>query len=72
MLHWNESQHLVKALLDTGCSVALINQRTIEQLGIQTKTHKIPRPIENFTGEVVEGAGQSYMGIMRQQHRKHF
>ena len=30
MLYWKESQHLVKALLDTGCSVALINQRTIE------------------------------------------
>jgi len=42
LLHWNERQHPVKALLDTGCSVTLINQRTIEQLGIQTKTHKNP------------------------------
>jgi len=30
MLHWNGSQHPVKALLDTGCSVTLINQQTIE------------------------------------------
>jgi len=42
MLHWNKNQHLVKALLDTGCSVALINQQTIERLGIQTETHKNP------------------------------
>jgi len=54
MLHWNESQHPVKALLDTGNSVTLINQRMIERLGIQTKMHKNPRTIENFTGEVVE------------------
>jgi len=72
VLHWNEGQHPVKALLDTGCSVTLINQQTIERLGIQTKTHKNPRTIENFIGEVVEGAGQSYTGIMRLQHRKRF
>jgi len=72
ILHWNESQHPVKVLLDTGCSVTLINQQTIERLGIQTKMHKNPRIIENFTGEIVKGAGQSYMGTMRLQHRKHF
>jgi len=72
MLHWNKSQHPVKAVLDTGCSVALIKQQTIERLGIQTETHKNPRTIENFTGEVVKGAVQSYTGIMRLQHRKHF
>jgi len=72
MLHWNESQHPVKALLDTGCSVALINQQTIERLRIQTKTHKNPRTIENFTGEVVGGAEQSYTRMMHLQHRKHF
>jgi len=72
MLRWNESQHPVKVLLDTGCSVTLINQQTIERLGIRTKTHKNPRTIENFTGEVVGGVGQSYTRIMRLQHRKHF
>jgi len=70
MLHWNESQHLVKALLDTGCSVALINQQTIERLVMRTRTHKNPRTIENFTGEVFGGAGQSYTGIMRLQHKE--
>jgi len=34
MLHWNGSQYPIKALLDTGCSVALINQQTIKRLGI--------------------------------------
>jgi len=72
MLHWTESQHPVKALLNTGCSVTLINQRMIERLGIQIKTHKKLQTIKNFTGEVVEGAGQSYTGIMCLQHRKHF
>jgi len=72
MLHWNQSQHPVKALLDTGGSVPLINQRTIEQLAIQTKTYKNPGTIENFSGEVVKGARQSYTGIMCLQHQKHF
>lgn len=62
----------VKALLDTGCSVALINQRTVGELGITKKAHQRVRPIENFTGEIVQGAGQYYTEPLLLQHRRHF
>lgn len=72
LLHWNKEIHRVKVLLDTGCSIALINQRTTQRLGIPCKKHKNPRRIENFTGETVTNAGQFYTQPMRLQHKKHF
>jgi len=65
-------QHQVKTLLDTGCSIPLINQRTIERLGIERKTYKNPRTIESFTGETVENAGKYYTGPLRLRHRDHY
>ena len=72
VVHWNRKRHPVRTLLDTGCSILLISQRTIEKLGIERKTHKNPRTIENFTGETVKNAGQYYTKPMQLQHRNHF
>jgi len=72
VLHWNGKHHPVKTLLDTGCSIPLISQRTIKKLGIKCKTHKNPRTIENFTGETVKNAGQYYTKPMQLLHRNHF
>jgi len=72
VLHVNRKRHPVRTLLDTGCSIPLISQRTIEKLGIERKTHKNPRTIENFTGETVKNAGQYYTKPMQLQHRNHF
>jgi len=58
ILHQGQQKHRIKALLDTGYAIALINQKTIKRLGIQKKKRKNPIQIENYTGEVVEGAGQ--------------
>ena len=49
--------HWVRFLLDTGCLIPLINQRTVEKLGILLLRHNSVIPIENFTGQAVEGAG---------------
>jgi len=68
----NGKKHQVKTLLNTGCSIPLINQRTIERLGIERKTYKNPRTIESFMGETVENAGQYYTKPLRLQHRNHF
>ena len=57
----NGKKHQVKTLLDTGYTVPLINQRTIERLGIERKTYKNPRTIESFMGEMVVNGGQYYM-----------
>ena len=72
LLHDGSEKRPVKALLDTGCSIALINQQTVNRWGIQKRKHKEARTIERFTGATVQGAGQHYTEPLCLQHRKHF
>ena len=72
LLHQGEAKHSVQVLLDTGCSVGLISERTAERLKLTKKRHRHPRTIENYTGEKVPGAGQFYTEALRLQHRKHY
>ena len=68
MLHVRWKGHQIRVLLDTGCSIALLNQQIVEKLGIEKKAHQQPHSIENYTGERVKGAGQFYMEPMLLQH----
>jgi len=72
ILHAREKKHQIQVLLDTGCSVALLNHQTVEKLGIRKKAHRQPHSIENYTGQSVKGAGQFYTEPMLLQHRKHY
>ena len=72
ILHCGQRRHQIRALLDTGCLVNLISQRTVDQLGISKKEHGKARTIESFTGTIVQGAGQYYTKPLRLQYRKHF
>jgi len=72
LLHVGTEKKPVKALLDTGCSIALINQQTVKRWGIQKRRHKEARTIESFTGATVQGAGQHYTEPLCLQHRKYF
>jgi len=72
VLHQEDQERRIKVLLDTGCSVALINQRTIDRWNIECERHAQARSIENYTGEIVKGAGQFQTKPMRLQHRKHY
>jgi len=72
MLHLGKKKVRIRALLDTGCSVALINKQTVERLGIEKRRHQQEQSIENYTGEKVEGAGQFYTKPMLLQHRRHY
>jgi len=65
-------QHPIKVLLDTGCSIALINQRMIPRLRISKQKHTHSCGIENFTGEKVPGAGQIYTKPLLIRHRKYY
>ena len=58
LLHWQGKNHPVRVLLDTGCSINLINQQTVERLQLAKRPHKNPRSIENFAGETVKNAGK--------------
>jgi len=68
ILHIREKKHQIQVLLDTGCSVALLNQQTVKKLGIKRKAHQQPHNIENYTEESVKGAGQFYTEPMLLQH----
>jgi len=59
MLHWQGKSHPVRVLLDTGCSINLINQQTVERLQLAKRPHKNPRSIENFTGKTQENIRQN-------------
>lgn len=60
VIHQGETKHRIRALLDTGCSLALINIRTRERLGLRQQKHQRLPSIENYTGESVPRAGQFY------------
>ena len=72
LLHHGEKAHRVKVLLDTGCSIALINEKTVEKLGLEKKEHRNTRSIASYTGENVPGAGQFYTKPLQIQHRRHY
>ena len=65
-------KHQVRVLLDTGCSIALLNERTAEKLGLEKQRHQRIRPVMDFTGAKVKGAGQYYTAPTLLQHRGHY
>ena len=71
-LHQGGTKHLVRVLLDTGCSIALVNEKTVRQLKLGKREHQHQRTIESYTGEKVPGAGRYYTEVMKLQHRKHY
>ena len=72
LLHLDGKKHRIQVLLITGCCVALLNNQTVEKLGITKKEHRQAHTIENYTGERVKGASQFYTEPMLLQHRRHY
>ena len=72
LLHQGHKKHQVQVLLDTGCSVALINQQTVGRRGLEQREHRQTRHIENYTGERVSEAGRFYTTPTLLQHRWHY
>jgi len=72
LLHLDEKKHQIRVLLDTGCSIALLNSQTVEKLGITKKEHRRAHSIESYMGEKVPGAGQFYTEPILLQHRRHY
>jgi len=72
VLYQGEKGHQIKVLLDRGCSIALINEKTMEKLGLERRKHKQAHSIESFTGESVIGAGQYYTEPLLLRHRKYY
>jgi len=72
LLHLDGRKHQIQVLLDTGCSVALLNNHTVEKLDITKKEHRRAHTIESYMGESVKGAGQYYTDPILLQHRRHY
>jgi len=72
LVHWNTKQATIHALLDTGCSTALISKSFVDKMGIPCLLHQTDIVIRNFTGNIVPGAGQEYAQPILLQHRKHY
>jgi len=72
VLHEGGKQHTVRVLLDTGCSIALINQDTAKRLQIPLHRHRREKIIENFVGQRVRGAGTHRTNPVQLQHHHHF
>ena len=71
-LHLEGKPHSVKVLLDTGCSIPLLNQKTAQRLQIPLEKHRETRLVEDYTGQAVSGAGEEYTCPLILQHRKHY
>jgi hypothetical protein len=72
MLYWDKKQTTVHVLLDTGCSVPLISKTLTNDKNIPTLSHEKSIDIRNFSGDIVEGAGEHYTLPLLLQHRKHY
>jgi len=72
LLHVEQGKHRVRVLLDTGCSVPLVNKETAQKLQIPMLKHDSAIRIQNYTGQHVEEAGIFYMKPLHLQHRRHF
>jgi len=72
LLHVGWQKHRVQVLLDTGCSVPLVNTETARKLQLPMLKHSPAIRIENFTGQTVEEAGIFYTKPLLLQHRQHF
>jgi len=72
IISWGPTQHTVRVLLDTGCSVPLISTRITEQLDIPRIRRREAAPLLNCSGEEVKGAGMEYTEPLLLQHRKHY
>jgi len=72
ILHLGKKQHPVQVLLDTGCSIPLINQQMAARLQIPLERHQQKRTMESYTDETVKGAGEYYTPPIKLEHRRHF
>jgi len=68
LLHVGQEKHRVQVLLDTGCSVLLVNKKTARALQIPILKHDQAIRIENYTGQNVEEAGIFYTKPLLLQH----
>ena len=69
ILHLGEKEEVLRILLDTGSTVPLLPRMFAQDKHIPVAEQPSIRPIQDYVGQEVEGAGQFYTAPLIQQHR---
>ena len=73
ILYWGENkEEAIKVLLDTGSSVPILADRIIKGYQIPVAQRPRNRPIQDFPGIDVDGAGEYFRSPLLLQYHKHF
>ena len=72
IVHLGEKEEVLRILLDTGSTVPLLSQEFAQNKQIPVAERPSIRPIQDYAGQEVEGAGQFYTAPLILQHRHHF
>ena len=67
-----EREEITRILLDTGSTVPLLSQSCAKTKRIPVAKRPTARPIQDYAGQEVEGAGLFYTAHLILQHRYHF
>jgi hypothetical protein len=68
IIHWDQLNTTIYVLLDTGCTTPLINNSFIDKWNIPCLKHEHGIAIRNFSGDIVQRAGDRYTKPMLLQH----
>ena len=72
IVHLGEKEEVLRILLDTGSTVPLLSRKFTQDRQIPVAERPSIRPIQDYAGQEVEGAGQFYTAPLILQHRHHF
>ena len=65
-----QKEYTVRVLLDSGASVPLLDKSWAEASGVPLVARQAPKPIEDFAGNEVPGAGQYYTARLELQYKR--
>ena len=72
IVHLGEKEEVLRILVDTGSTVSLLSRKFAQDKQIPVAERPSIRPIQDYAGQEVEGAGQFYTAPLILQHRHHF
>ena len=73
VLYWGEDRtEIIKVLLDTGSLVAILSEQISKNYRIPIAKRPNTRPIQDYAGQNVPGAGEHFTSPLLIRHNKHF
>ena len=72
ILYFGKQEETVRALLDTGSTVALLSLGFVEKQQVPIAERPTKGTIQDYAGQEVSGAGEFFTSPLLLQHRQHF